>query len=273
MYVFTSAIFFLVFFAFFSDTDAVKIDTDYKISGKTRLKSIAKLEKKFANDSTKKELLLRLVLLKDTTVPISVTDMPLFVQDNEFLSVTGATKKYKTLHIYDSIQKSLPANEKDGWFKRKVIQKELAINAKYASNPAEAGKNLSSSFLHRLPYLLFVSLPLFALILRLVYIRRKQFYFADHGIFTIHLYVFSFILLLLAFCLNSLESLTHLGFINYLVGALFILLVIYLYKAMRYFYGQGRMKTLAKLMLIFLLSLFLMFILIIFFLLFSAYTL
>ncbi len=87
----------------------------------------------------------------------------------------------------------LPPAKKDGWFKRRLTHKEIDFKEKYNENPNELMEKLGESILHRLPYMLLFSLPLFALILKLVYIRRKQFYYADHGVFTIHLYVFSFL--------------------------------------------------------------------------------
>ncbi len=132
------------------------------------------------------------------------------------------------------------------------------------------------SLLHRLPYMLFVSLPLFTLILRLVYIRRrwrKQFYFADHGVFTIHLYVFSFILLLLVFALSALQEATHWKFIDWLIFILFMLLFFYLYKAMRNFYGQRRLKTFFKFLLVAFGSFIMMLFLFLIFTIFSAATL
>lgn len=273
MYVFTSAIFFLVFFGFFSGSDSVNINSNTDINGKERLKLIEKLEKEYANDESKKDIVLRLQVLKDTTKEISVADLPLLLKDFTVLNITGEGKKYRSVAEYDSMQKTLPAGVKDGWFRSRIVRKEISLNIKFGSDPSAAAKKLGNSFLHKLPYLLFVSLPLFALILRLLYLRRKQFYFADHGIFTIHLYVFTFILLLAVFFLNSLESLTHLDIINYLIAVLFIILIIYLYKAMRYFYGQRRLKTLVKLFLIFVLSLVLMIILMFFFFIFSAFTL
>src|SRR5258705_13790026 len=123
------------------------------------------------------------------------------------------------------------------------MRKQIDVSVKYRENPDEAGKKLVESILHRLPYMLFISLPLFALILKLVYVRRKQFYYADHGVFTIHLYIFTFLLLLAVFGLSALKNATGWGFINFVIAILFIALFFYLYKAMRNFYGQRRAKT------------------------------
>ncbi len=120
--------------------------------------------------------------------------------------------------------------------------------------------------------MLFVSLPLFALILKLVYIRRKQFYFSDHGVFTIHLYVFSFLFLLVVFGIGELEKVTGWGDLEWVTILLFLLLFFYLYKAMRKFYGQRRAKTFIKFMLVSLLSLVMMSVLFVLFMFFSAVT-
>jgi hypothetical protein len=124
--------------------------------------------------------------------------------------------------------------------------------------------------------MLFVSLPLFALILRLVYIRRKWrklFFIADHGVFTIHLYVFSFILLLLVFALDALQKATHWKFITWVILFLIAILFFYLYKAMKNFYGQGKWKTFFKFLFVAFGSLIMMLILFLFFIIFSAATL
>ena len=133
-----------------------------------------------------------LMLAKDTNRVLTGKDV--LKLERKGLTFNFADRNYKNQAEYDSFQKTLPAARRDGWFKRRLTKKQIEINKKYSENLDEIGKKLVESILHRLPYMLFVSLPLFALILKLLYIRRKQFYYADHGIFTIHLYIFSFYL-------------------------------------------------------------------------------
>jgi len=110
---------------------------------------------------------------------------------------------------------------------------------------------------HNWPKVLFISLPLFALILKLLYVRRKQFYYVDHGIFSIHLYIFSFLILLVLFGLNSLSKATGWkSAIDWLILAGILYPFFYYYKAMRRFYGQGRGKTIFKYILLLILSFF-----------------
>ena len=271
MYVFTSAIFFLFFFSLFKPKDAVNIKTDQPLDSTQRANYIISLQNKLEKDTGNKVLLERIALLKDTGRKFTAKDI-LENQSKNGLQTKLTDKDYRTFEEYDSTQQTLPSAKRDGWLLRQLIKRSTEIKNKYRENPQEAITKLVEGFFHRLPYLLFVSLPLFALILKLVYIRRKQFYFADHGVFTIHLYVFSFIVLLVAFGLDKLQGFTSWNFIDTINILLFIGLTSYLYIAMHNFYKQGWGKTGLKFFLVAILSLIMMIILLTIFLLFSAAT-
>ena len=76
---------------------------------------------------------------------------------------------------------------------------------------ATCSGNSSATMIHNCPKVLFISLPIFALLLKLLYVRRKQFYYVDHGIFSIHLYIFSFLILLILFGIGELKTDTGWG--------------------------------------------------------------
>jgi Protein of unknown function (DUF3667) len=273
MYVFTSAIFFLLFFTFFTPRGNFTVNPDQLLSPKERAGYIKKLQEKLEKDTGNMVLQKALQFAKDSVNPVTEKDMYKAIEEEEGVIQFGPTN-YKTMQEYDSLEALLPVSERDGWFMRRLTKKQIEINNKYRNNPEEAWKKLGNNILHQLPYMLFVSLPLFALILRLVYIRRrKQFYFADHGVFTIHLYVFSFLLLLVVFSIAELENAVHTGVLQWLVLLLFLVLFFYLYKAMRNFYKQGRAKTFFKLLLVSILSFVMMMVLFLFFIFFSAFTL
>jgi hypothetical protein len=108
--------------------------------------------------------------------------------------------------------------------------------------------------------MLFISLPFVALLLQLLYVRRKNFYYVAHAIFTIHLYIFVFIVMLIEIGISQLTGVHSLGWLHYINVLLTIAIFFYLYKAMRNFYEQRRFKTILK----YFLFLFSFFILIIF---------
>lgn len=271
MYVFTSAFFFLLFYSFFKPKATINDNFNVPIKGEQRMQLIEELQQKLKDQPGSQLLQKKLEKLKDTTRPLTLRELNPLSDSSDIITING--NKYKSEEEYDSLQKLLPASKRDGWFLRRVIKKAIDINERFHENPSEALNKLGESVLHRMPYMLFVSLPLFALILKLVYFRRKQFYFADHGIFTIHLYIFTFLLLLAVFSLGALQDVIHSNLIGFIIAILFIGLFFYLYKAMRNFYGQRRFKTFIKFLFVAFSSLIMMVILFALFLFFSAVTL
>lgn len=106
-----------------------------------------------------------------------------------------------------------------------------------------------------LPYLLWISLPAFALLLKLLYIRRKKFFYWDHLIFSIHLYSFNFLFICLGFGIQELTWLFVKGngfnsFTNIYNIIAVIISSIYVFLGMKKFYGQNIVKTILKFMLL-----------------------
>nr|WP_297912172.1 DUF3667 domain-containing protein [uncultured Allomuricauda sp.] len=90
----------------------------------------------------------------------------------------------------------------------------------------------------KLPFVIFFFLPVFTAFIWLVYIR-KNYTYTDHLIFSFHNQSLLFILLILSLLIDSIFSTTSAGWFLLIFG-------FYLYKAMRKFYGQGRLKTIIK---------------------------
>jgi hypothetical protein len=277
MYVFTSAVFFLIFFSFIS-TGSLKVSTEIPLTKEQRVKLIKEFEEEAKTD-TSASIKAQLNLLKDESRNVTTNDLikldsnPDDDDDRTFINITGAAKKFKTVAEYDSSQKTLPADKRDGWFRKILKTREIGLAQKYGSDPSGGIRKFYDGFMHKLPYLLFVSLPLFALFLKLLYIRRKDFFYFDHGVFSIHHYIFSFILLLFVFGLQKLNDWLHLDVFGIIAVLLFLSGGFYLYKAMRKFYGQRRAKTITKFILLNFIGIMSLLILFLFFLLFSIFQL
>lgn len=272
MYVFTSAIFFLLFFSFFQPKHAVNNAISKPLTADQRTDQIAEWKDSLQKDPGNKKIMDAIALFEDTSKVVSAKDV-LKVDRNQVV-INFSDKNYESVGAYDSAQRLKPASKRDNWLERRFVILGINITRQFREDPEGAGDKLLTDFFHRLPYLLFISLPLFALILKLVYIRRrKEYYFADHGVFTIHLYVFTFIVLLLVFLFDELEYLTGWKYFDVLQLLLFILLGIYLYIGMHNFYKQGWFKTFLKFLLVTIFSLAMMGVLFLTLLLFSAATL
>jgi hypothetical protein len=161
---------------------------------------------------------------------------------------------YASVKQYDSVQKTLPLAGRDGWIKRRIEIRKIEITERYKKEGNDLIRDMINHFMHEFPKALFISLPAFALILKLLYIRHKGFFYTDHGIFSIHLYIFSFLVLLVFFGINGLTKTTGWSILGWLEAAVLIYPLIYYYKAMRRFYGQSRAKTLLKYLLLFIFS-------------------
>ncbi len=188
-------------------------------------------------------------------------------------------RQFSNLKQYDSVQRSLPESKRDGFVVRKLQRQNLILKEKYPSSKVLISKILDV-FAHQFPKMLFVSLPLFALLLYILYARKKQYYYADHVVFTLHFYSTVFILIFLAICLNLMLDWTGVYVIsdkegkNFLNGAMrseYISLVIGFYwcRSLRNFYGQSRRKTILKFVLQLLINMLVFSILFLLFFLFS----
>ena len=260
MYVFTSAFFFIIFFSLFKiDDSAVALsyakleqrfrdsDVNFDVNfvtgeisvGKQNVGNLNRMDK--LNEQLIDSLIRAKAQKKDST---QAGDSVKKKKPPTLLDFNG---KFESVEVYDSIQKSLPEDKRDGWFSTLVGRKAARINEKYGKTPGLAFARIGDVFLHKLPTIFFVSLPMFALILSLLYIRhRKQFNFVNHAIFSIYYYIFCFLLMLIYFAANKLSNMSGWSIFLWIQIALGLYLFIYLYKAMRNYYLQRRAKTIIK---------------------------
>jgi hypothetical protein len=266
MYLFTSAIFFLVFFS----VKTFKVGNsglEGDLTNEDRVELARTYEKRMARNNRDSFLRERIAMLYDTSKPLNIDSLG---WNKAGSSVTYGGRTYASAEQYDSVQAALPQKDKDGWVQKLFIRQSIKTSQKYGSNP-EAASTLIESILHKLPYMLFVSLPFFALILRLLYVRRKNFYYSDHAVFTLYHYIFSFILLLLLLLVGELNDNVGWGILDYVLGLLLLSWPVYLYLEMKQFYRQGHAKTFGKFMLLNLLGFILFTLLFFVFLLFSFF--
>ncbi|MDO9375461.1 MAG: DUF3667 domain-containing protein [Bacteroidota bacterium] len=257
MYVFTSAVFFLIFFSLFHVTDQT-IDNTIRFDDKS-VEDIRAMGPDSLAAFTSR-------INKGT--PLSHAQLEKYLDS---LKTTGGFhltgRSYKSKAEYDSLLKA--GVKKHNWLERKLIYKEIEANAKFSNNRKAFFTSLVSTFVHRFPQMLFISLPIFALILKLLYFRRKEYYYVSHGIFSVHLYIFIFISLLFLFASNQLKTYFHWDWLIVVQRIIAVIMLFYLYKAMRNFYRQGRGKTIVKFLLLNLLSIVMILIIFFAFLIFS----
>lgn len=281
MYVFTSAFFFLVFFSLHKDEETATI----KITEKPAAAIIEDLEKK--RRSLQEDLKDSLPELARAPIRESLelveSDIMLLQKDStaknnlqstgsnfSIFTISSNDQRYRSEQQYDSLQASLPRQDRDNFIERRFARQNLHLREKYHNDGKAIWTAILNKFRHLFPQMMFVSLPLFALLLQLLYVRRKSFYYVNHVVYAIHLYCAIFMIILVGILTDLLV--TKLGsHVADWTGLFFGLAAFYYwYRSMRNFYEQKRGRTLMKYLLLMFLSLFLISFIFTVFFLFSA---
>lgn len=114
-----------------------------------------------------------------------------------------------------------------------IFEQQVIIQSqKLKDNP----KNYANNAIKNISILLFVLMPIFALILKLLYVRRNFFY-TEHLIFSFHAHAFMFLVLLAILFVSKVPLLTVL---------LILYIWVYLFFALKRVYKQGFFKTAIK---------------------------
>ena len=273
MYVFSSALFFLIFFSMYDvrnwkiGSESKSPKTEQEIINYEREEALEDAENSI--DSTRIKAFFDALGGHDSLAIITSLDS--LRKSRKGWTVKSSAFPYRTRQQYDSAQLAKSPGMRDGWLSRKLNYRFIDLSERYVGTESTFIKDLLDKFLHTFPYLLFVSLPLYALYLKLLYVRRKQFYYVDHGIFLVHLYIFTFIILLIIFAIAKLTDVSGWNWLWLLQGILIIYGVLYTMKAMKNFYGQGWAKTFVKFVLLNILALFTLILLFFIFFIFAAF--
>jgi hypothetical protein len=249
MYLFTSAVFFLLFFSFgFDSGSIIKSTGSYRTMSKVeRLEYASVLYKQKQAGKSDSLVERQLYFLLDTTIAVALIKSGNPTNDSSFL-IQFQNKEY--LMEVSPANTDLTINSKSAWLDKTLAAKWKAYKKKFADDDSAMAGSILNSLLHKFPYLLFVSLPFFALILKLLYVRRKQFFYSDHAVFTLYHYIFTFILFLLFFLFSKLYNWLKWGILELAMTLVFLSGGVYLFIAMKRFYGQGWGKTTAKFLLL-----------------------
>ena len=259
MYIFTSAIFFLLFYGFFLDLTEKKMTDEIFLTNEI----VSDLSVLDTNANFNIVLGGRYILKdKDTVVKLANVKETLRFRDSikaVIRSKNGLEKRpasllqlYKIDSIkrrsqYDSLQAGLPKEQRDSWFNKQMAYRQLTIEEQYQGNTAAYFAHITDKFIHSFPTIFFLSLPLLAMVLKLMFLRRRQMTLAIHGIYLVHIYIFTFLWMIVYLGFDKLRVTFQWEFMQWVKALLYLVLLIYYYKAQRYFYKQGRVVTAVKL--------------------------
>ena len=124
---------------------------------------------------------------------------------------------------------------------------EAGLRQTCHSIAADNGRQFGHALLANIPKMMFVFLPLLALANKLLYPFARR-YYVEHLLFFVHFHAFAFLLFSLQALFNLLTG--HAAALSGVRGlitfAIVVYVPLYLYKAMRRVYEQGRAATLFK---------------------------
>ncbi|HEY5822732.1 MAG TPA: DUF3667 domain-containing protein, partial [Cyclobacteriaceae bacterium] len=243
MYVFISFVFFLIFFSLPDKVDLGKPQVNIKMD-REDLKELndefteADLDSILASvpaDSKNPKLKLFTSALLDSIKKKSKKAN----SDNSVTWLGNDYKKYKSVAGYDSIQQTLTEDRRDGWITRRMNIRSLELQQKYGNDFGQFLKDFWSVFKDNFSKILFWLLPFFALLLKLLYVRR-DFYYSEHLVFTIYYYNFFYLAASIQLLIGLVPALDWLG---NLIG---FWIVLYLLFGMKRLYRQSWRKTIVK---------------------------
>jgi hypothetical protein len=248
MYIFISLIFFLLFFKSSHDTAKVKLNNGKPVTKADLIKANKQLEAglkdpdlpAFAKPLLEKAKEENADKLKDslTTGDIDIDDDDVVTKKTARLPGASHDSTYRQ---YLANQAKLPADKKDGYLFRAYNKKSFDYKEKYGERAKEV---FFEDIKHNVPKMMFLLLPLCALIFKITFWRNRKFY-VEHLIFTFHLhcFIFTFLAILMLLQMIMPDSWELDGWFS-LIG--FIGITWYLYRALRVFYQRGRWRTVSK---------------------------
>jgi len=193
------------------------------------------------------------------------------LQEGLDLDLDNDTVNYKTIAAYNAAQQKLPSSKKDNWLDAALKKKGIELNEKYGGDKLKIGKALIEKFENYFSRMLYISLPIFAFFIWVLYRRNKNHFFVDHIIFSIHIYCAFYIILFITQIVSTVNDFFSdqlSGIIAFIVP---LSLVFYLYKSLKNHFNQSRKKTLLKCLILILLTMFLMVTLMVIFFMFSLF--
>jgi hypothetical protein len=134
----------------------------------------------------------------------------------------------------------------EGWFssylEKKMADKRKEVEEEHEGDEGKATSEFIEKLFHKLPQLLFLSMPFFAFFLKLLYFRSRRSSYVEHFIFSIYQYAYLFVIMLMILLIGELrdkiggEKISDVS--DYVVGGLVIYLFIYLLLSMKRFYAD-----------------------------------
>lgn len=222
MYIFISIVYFLIVFQ--SSNNAIKVND---LPAKNNTEQITL-------DSVNKQILADPNLSKKTKEKIVAG-----IKTRN----TGAFRfgTDSTLAQYNKSEDKLPAKDRDNFFIRKIKEKLIMYNVKYGERAKEV---FIDEYRHNMPKMMFLLLPLFALILSITFYKSRKFY-VEHLIYAFHLHCFMFLFFGVLFLLQMIVP-DNWQVVQWILLLGWLYSIWYTYRSLRVVYHRSKIRTITK---------------------------
>jgi hypothetical protein len=243
-YVFASTVFFLVFFVMIGKEPVHVIEKDETNYSK-RLYHLEE-EKSYLKGTP------------DTNFINPLINSLKVLSGDTVTGPSNATIGDVEIDLFDVSADTLAAT---GWLERllkaRLAAKSEELEIEHEGDEGKAANALLEEIIHMLPQLIFLSMPFFALFLKILYWRSTRKTYAEHFIFSIYHYAYLFVIMLVLIFMRSLLGKAHLDILDsvksWLTAAIVIYPFPYLYLAMKRYYSDRKFwLTMRYLLLMFL---------------------
>jgi len=223
-YVFASTVFFLLLF-YFLKVDNWQVATEPKFNYRKRIYNLEQ-EKKYLGDSPDTAY----VDLLKKRVKGSLDSL------NKVEGDTTDSGFVFNLSIPES-EDTLEGGWLGDWLEKRADERNEELTQKHEGDRTGILSDILNEVIHKLPQILFLSMPFFAFFLKLLYIRKRRNY-VEHFIFSIYFFAYMFVVLGVFIGIQNFhtENKILLDIIFYVDSALMLYLFMYLMLAMKRFY-------------------------------------
>jgi len=258
MYIFISLVYFVLLFQ--SGFEPVKINDGGKAKGKKTLITTDKELDSISKDPNTPNMAKGIIAKVKTKVDSNLSKIDTSDRDDDddnntvsanhkkiHYSIFGddvddpKRKNDTTYELYLSSQQKMPADQRDGFFHRLIRKREFELNA----NAKEVKANLIEGLKHNTPKMMFLLLPLFALLLKITFWRNKKFY-VEHLIYSFHFHCFLFLFLGIMILLKMAIPEAWSGVVDCLNIAATFIVIWYIYRSLQVVYHRSTGRTISK---------------------------
>jgi hypothetical protein len=259
MYIFISAVFFLVAFSGHKEeentgavTNTVQVNI-FKQHLADSLRGAFKTKKPLSKtDSISNKVYSSLATRLDTASAVSKDkDESITANINNYgeIKLILQEHKYASTAAYDSAQRKLPDTAKDGALGRYATKKLITLVHKSKNSGGEA--TITRNIAHDIPKIMFVLLPLFALFISIAYNQlfygHKKYYYTQHAIFSLHFHSFVFIIFLIVSVLSMIITVDfNVTWLVIIAVVTQITIFVYLVAALKRVYREALWKSIIK---------------------------